>query len=195
MPKWGSLCVSWIGRFFVAVIDKWTNKPGVDLLLVLAILGLHLYLFRYFGVKAILPWSDSPQRLAVYAAGAGMASLIAGFAGAAIAVYASSSGATAVQIRKSFGSIIRKNWISILSWLLTSAFLCIFAMTIESKSSANYSQWLFEFSILIAIVKFGRLVLLFSLVMKSSDVDVSKNDDSIPRWKPMAVSSNENMSR
>ncbi|WP_143168543.1 hypothetical protein [Amycolatopsis australiensis] len=171
------------------VLNFWSNHPLVDLAAVVAVFGLHIWIVVKFGIGKMLPWSDSPQRLSVYGAGAGMMSLIAGFAGTAVALYASSSGPMAVRLRKKFARVIRRSWVSILSWLLAGALLCIFAMTIESKDSSNFSQWIFEFSSLIAVTKFARLILLFNMALGVSDSDAAKADvksKKTPQWLPRA---------
>jgi len=48
---------------------------------------------------------------------------------------------------------------SITSWLLICAILCIIAMTIDGdKSITRGSQWIFESALAIAILKFARLI-------------------------------------
>lgn len=171
----------------VKIGDLWAGHPTLDIASAAIIVCFHLFLVWKFAALKMLPWSDSPQRLAVYAAGAGMMALIAGFAGTAIALYGSATGPAMQQLRESHGRTIRKNWKSILGWLLISAVLCLFSMVVESKESTNFSEWSFEFAILMSIWKFCRLIFVFHLVMRSVDISAQKQSEGDPlTWTPKA---------
>ncbi|MEU5989233.1 hypothetical protein ABZ806_09655 [Spirillospora sp. NPDC047418] len=118
----------------------------------------------------MLSWTSTEGRIATYAAGAGVMALIAGFTGTAIAQYGSSSGNVVNMLRQSFGRIIRKNCLNIMSWLLGGAILCILAMAIDTKHGTFGSQWVFEFALLMAVLKFCRLWFLFKLILEATDV-------------------------
>lgn len=149
----------------------WSDHPSTDLLVV-ALVALHFIEVAKWGHGDVLSWSPASNRVAIYAAGAGVMSLIAGFAGTAIAQYGSSSGPIVHVLREMYGRTIRINWISITSWLLISALLCIVAMAIDGeKSVTRGSQWVFEMALAIAALKFVRLVFLFNLILKSVTVD------------------------
>ncbi|MFF4198252.1 hypothetical protein [Nonomuraea sp. NPDC001831] len=111
-------------------------------------------------------------------------SLIAGFAGTAIAQYGSSSGPIVNALRGRFSRTIRRNWISITSWLLICAVLCIVAMSIDGeKANTRGSQWIFEAALAVAVMKFTRLIFLFNLILKTVDAD----SNATPKSKPPAM--------
>src|SRR4051812_25139946 len=87
-------------RFWSAVLDSWSNHPAMDLILAASIISGHLYLVYHFRHGNVLSWADQQQRLAIYAAGAGIMSLIAGFAGNGVTQYGGASGRLIAQIRK-----------------------------------------------------------------------------------------------
>lgn len=156
-------------RIKAAVMDRWTDHPSADLLATLIIAGSHFAVVKVYRHGDILSWPSTDGRIATYAAGAGVMSLIAGFTGTAIAQYGSSSGRIIDALRKSFGAKIRHNWIDITKWLLASAILCIIAMSLDRESGTYGSQWVFEFALVIAIFKFGRLLFLFGLILDATD--------------------------
>lgn len=166
----------WSASVTERCVDAWAERPAADLVLSLSVIAVHVVCVWRFSALKMLPWADGSQRLAVYAAGAGMMSLIAGFAGTAIAVYGSASGSVVRELRMVHGAKIRKNWKTIIGWLLISAVLCIVSMVVDAKDSSNFSEWIFEFAILQSIGKFFRLILVFRLVLQA--VDLVEQDDS-----------------
>jgi hypothetical protein len=52
-------------------------------------------------------------------------------------------------------------------------------MALNTKHALHNSQWIFEFSVAIAIMKFARLVLLFSLLLKVTDRQGTDEDQDI----------------
>ncbi|MEV7229683.1 hypothetical protein AB0M79_22050 [Polymorphospora sp. NPDC051019] len=158
-----------IVRLWRRAFDHWSEHPSIDLPLVATIVGVHLLIVYGVGIGNVLAWADSGQRTDVYAAGAGITALIAGFTGTAIAQYGSSSGPLISALRATHGREIRKNWLSITKWLMISAVLCITSMAIDGGSSPKGSNWLFEVAFALTIVKFARLIFLFELIMLSVD--------------------------
>lgn len=158
-----------IARIIRKPANLWSGHPGVDVALTLTVVGIHLLVVHTLDHGALLGTADQSQRLAVYAAGAGMMSLVAGFAGTAIAQYGSSSGPVVSALRSTHGGRIRRNWMSITAWLLIGTLLCVSAMTVDSKGHPSASPWLFEAAMVIAMLKFARLIFLFSLIMSAVD--------------------------
>ena len=155
-----------------AVLNSWSNHPSLDSLLVSVALGGHLLVVYRWDKGNVLAWAESSQRVAIYAAGAGVAALIAGFTGTTIAQYGSSTGPLVRELRMKFGDEIRRNWVNIVKWLLISALLCILAMALDSKNSPKGSEWVFESAILVSATKFGRLLFLFNLLLTALDEDL-----------------------
>ncbi|MDI5937191.1 MULTISPECIES: hypothetical protein [unclassified Micromonospora] len=147
----------------------WSDHPNVDLALCLLFVGGHAFVVYKLGHGNVLHWADQSQRLAIYSAGAGVMSLIAGFAGTAIAAYGSSSGPVVTALRSAHGEKIRSNWRNLTRYLLTAAVLCLVAMAIDSKTTPRGSQWVFEAALAIAVAKFSRLAFLFDLILTAVD--------------------------
>ncbi|MFI6254557.1 hypothetical protein ACIBCL_00400 [Micromonospora zamorensis] len=165
---------AFLRRTFVKFMNVCTDRPTLDLLVVAVIVGGHALLVYRFHTGNVLHWADQSQRLAVYAAGAGMMSLIAGFTGTAIAQYGSSSGPVVSAIRSAHGLAIRRNWLNIAGWLLLGTVLCLVAMSIDTKAGPRGSQWIFEVALGLAILKFFRLLFLFGLILSSLDQGLSE---------------------
>lgn len=156
-------------RRFRRPLDVWSNHPATDLSLAAILVGIHLYLVYGLDMGNVLHWAKSEQRLALYAAGAGIMALIAGFTGTAIAQYGSSSGPIVNALRSTHGRAIRRNWLNIVKWMFCCGLLCMAAMAIDSQNSPKGSQWIFEAAVAISIVKVIRLLFLFDLIMSSVD--------------------------
>lgn len=155
-------------------LDSWSSRPSIDLAMAVLVVGGHAILVYGRHTGDILQWANQSQRLSVYAAGAGMMSLIAGFAGTAIAQYGSSSGPVVAVLRSLHGRAIRRNWLNISGWLLAGTLLCVVAMAVDSEKSARSSEWIFEASLCIAVTKFIRLLFLFGLLLSALDSEVEK---------------------
>lgn len=153
-----------------ALGNAWANKTFVDLLAAFVLTGIHLVVALNWGHGNVLSWPSTEGRIATYAAGAGVMALIAGFTGTAIAQYGSSSGNVVNMLRQSFGRMIRKNCQNIMGWLLAGAILCIIAMALDTKRGTYGSQWIFEFAILMGMLKFARLWFLFKLILEATDL-------------------------
>jgi hypothetical protein len=151
--------------------------------LVVLLVGSHATCVFVLGFGDVLAWADASQRTDTYAAGAGITALIAGFTGAAIAQYGSSSGPLITAIRAAYGSKIRKNWLSIARWLMTAATLCVISMAIDGGKEPKGSSWVFEVAFAIAILKFMRLVFLFDLIL----ISIDRQDKDILSATPMAT--------
>lgn len=160
---------STVGSRISKIGDTWSDHPAVDFFAVLLIVGSHFVAVKLSGHGDFLSWPATEGRIATYAAGAGVMSLIAGFTGSAIAQYGSSSGPIVDVLRRTFGKRIRRAWVDICTWLLVAAVLCILAMSIDGKTETRGSQWVFEFAMCIGISKFIRLIFLFHLMLKASD--------------------------
>jgi uncharacterized membrane protein len=182
------VAVAWFGlrklkshlqRTSVRLMNIWSDWPSSDLLIAAFFVASHLFLVYVVEAGNILHWADQSQRLAVYAAGAGMMSLIAGFTGTAIAQYGSSSGPVVAAIRSAHGTAIRRNWLNISGWLLVGTVLCLVAMSIDTKVSPRGSEWLFEIALTLAILKFVRLIFLFGMILSSLDQEL----EHVPRTK------------
>lgn len=155
--------------------DKLAAHPLLDLLAAtITTAGYFTISCLWLPSISVLAIADAQQRLAVYAAGAGIMSLIAGFSGTAIAQYGSSSGPVVEALRIHHGRVIRKNWLSIVRWLLASAIMCLVAMAIDTKTSPRYSDYIFTLALMLAVAKFVRLGFLFRLIMTAVDTQVSE---------------------
>lgn len=162
-------------------LDVWSDHPMVDMMVGGIVVGTHALVVYTWHAGNVLNWANQAQRLALYAAGAGMMALIAGFAGTAIAQYGSSSGPVVGALRGRHGGAIRRNWLSITKWLLVTTVLCIVAMAIDSTKSPRGSEWVFEAALSLAVVKFVRLVFLFGLILSS--IDSGANQGSLDRGR------------
>lgn len=154
--------------------DAWASNTYLDLITGLLIIGTHLAVALTWHHGDVLSWPSTEGRVATYAAGAGVMALIAGFTGTAIAQYGSSSGNVVNMLRQSYGNVIRKNCLDIMGWLLAGAILCIIAMAIDTKRGTFGSQWVFEFALLMGVLKFLRLWFLFKLILEATDVQSTR---------------------
>jgi hypothetical protein len=151
------------------LLNGWSNKPVVDLAIAGIAVAIHAFIVFRFQMGDVLAWADQPQRLAIYAAGAGLMGLIGGLTGNAITQYGSATGSLIEALRQQHGNLVRRTWVGICAWLLLSAVACVVAMAIDGKTSPRGSQWVFEFALAVAMTKFIRLVFLFDLMLSAID--------------------------
>jgi hypothetical protein len=151
-----------------ACIDFWSGRPVLDVIVTAAVLLAHWLTVHETRRGDILAWTGISGQTAIFTTGAGVMSLIAGFAGVGIALYSSASGETVELVRKAYGKMIRTNWLNIICWLLLSASLCIVALAIDTKANGP-AQWIFELAFLISILKFTRMVIVLRLILVAAD--------------------------
>lgn len=173
------------------LLNRWSNQPGVDIVLAGFAVGVHALLVFQVGIGDVLGWADQTQRLAIYAAGAGMMSLIAGFTGNAIAQYGSSTGPLFSSLRARHGQLVRRTWVGIAAWLLLGTVACIVAMAVDGGLAPRGSQWIFEIALAIACAKFARLAFLFDLMLSTIDSQVERRPNVLSRRRPPAFVSSQ----
>lgn len=154
-------------------VAPWAEHPSLDLVVAAVIAVGATAISIVWNLKNPLGSASQSQRLAVYAAGAGAMSLIGGFAGTAIAQYGSSAGPIVTALRATHGAAIRRNWLSITTWLLIGTVVCLLAMTFDAGRRGTVSVVAFEVALSIAVMKFARLVFLFSLILTSADAETT----------------------
>lgn len=156
---------------FRKIMDVWAGRPSTDMIIAAVAVGIHATIVSRLHSGNVLAWANQAQRLGLYAAGAGMMALIAGFAGTAIAQYGSASGPVVSALRSVHGAAIRRNWLNITKWLLLSAVLCLVAMAIDGDKTTRGSEWVFEAALAISIAKILRLLFLFGLILSAVDAE------------------------
>lgn len=153
------------------VRDRLAAQPGLDLAVAAVLTVSYLVAMKLWPSLSVLAHAETERRMAIYGTGATVISLIAGFSGTAIAQYGSSSGPIVGALRGKHGMKIRRNWISILRWLLLSAVACIFCIAIDTNYSPRFSDYIFVAAITLAVIKFCRLSYIFRLMMAAADSD------------------------
>jgi hypothetical protein len=168
----------------LGLANWWGEHPAVDLAAAVVLTVIGYLITRKWHAINPLATAENTQRMAVYGAGAGLMSLIAGFTGTAIALYGSSSGPVATAVRKEYGSQIRKSWSSIIATLLASSVLSIVAMMIDAKNTPRFSDFLFLGCLFAACVSFIRLVIVFKLIMVTADAGVVLKEAPLLKYQP-----------
>lgn len=151
-------------------LDFVAKHPIIDVAATTIIIGGHWLIVHTYHWSDVFSWSGTTGETAVFAAGAGIISLIAGFAGVGITQYSSLTGEFTNRLRKSQGKSIRRNWLNITAWLLASSMLCVISLAIDTRSDGP-APWVFETALVISAFKFARLVILFRLILVAADFD------------------------
>lgn len=163
---------SWFSRTLGRCLDWWGSHPSLDTIMTAVIVVIH-WTEVYQGKRGdILAWAGTSGQTATFAAGAGVMSLIAGFAGIGITQYGTSSGDAMDYVRRKYGKTVRRNWLNIISWLLISSALCVFALALDTHSTSP-ARWVFEVAFVLALLKFTRMVMLFRLILVATDRQAS----------------------
>jgi hypothetical protein len=163
---------TWGSRLLGRCLDWWGGHPTFDIVLTIIVVGAHWLMVYQGKFGDILAWAGTTGQTATFAAGAGVMSLIAGFAGIGITQYGTSSGEAMDYVRREYGKVIRHNWLDIISWLLISSVLCIIALALDTHPKGP-ARWVFEVAFVIALLKFFRLVILFRLILVATDRQAS----------------------
>lgn len=163
---------AWGTRQLGRCLDWWGNHPALDIILTALVTGSHWLMIYEGKFGDILAWAGTTGQTATFAAGAGVMSLIAGFAGIGITQYGTASGDAMDYVRREYGRTVRRNWLNIISWLLISSVLCLIALALDTHPRGP-ARWVFEVAFVIALLKFFRLVILFRLLLAATDRQAS----------------------
>lgn len=150
--------------------DYWLNHLWVDVALVSILVGAH-------GVAVMLwPFTDlfglaiPADRRAVYSSAAIVVSLLGSFSGVAIGQLGSAKGPRTSALKRQAGGTLVRNWQAVFITAMLAASVALLALLID-PSVAGVSvvhvavRWVFEFVMLLAVVRFVRLSTLFREVM------------------------------
>lgn len=163
---------SWGARKLEEFLDWWGKHTSLDIALTAIAVVAH-WAIAYEGKHGdFLVWIGTSGQTATFTAGAGVMSLIAGFAGVGITQYGTAPGDAMDYVRREFGSVLRRNWLNIISWLLISSVLCIIALALDTQARGP-ARWVFEVAFVVALLKFARLAVLFRLLLAATDRQAS----------------------
>src|ERR1700733_1846740 len=140
---------AWGSRTMGRCLDWWGSHPILDIVLTALIVIVHWAEVYHGKHRDVLAWIGTTGQTATFTAGAGVMSLIAGFAGIGITQYGTTSGDAMDYIRREYGRIVRRNWLNIISWLLICSILCIVALALDTKSTGP-ARWVFEIALVLA---------------------------------------------
>jgi hypothetical protein len=134
-----------------------------------------------------LRWVDTAQRRGAYAMGSGIVSILGGLTAIGLAQYRAANGERSAAVRRHYGPIVRKNWRGILLVTGFCAMLCLVAATTDRAHDPVSSRFIFEFAILLWVVRYLRLVWLFDSMLTLADVEASDEQRAgapavHPRW-------------
>jgi len=163
---------TWGERQLGRILDWWGNHPAFDVVVTVMVVGIHWIIIYDDKHGDILAWAGISGQTATFASGAGVMSLIAGFAGIGVTQYGTSAGDAMDYLRREYGKVLRRNWLNIISWLLISSVLCIIALALDTHPK-GIARWVFEVAFVMAVLKFFRLVMLFRLILIATDRQAS----------------------
>lgn len=171
--------------------DFWIDHLWVDLVITAAFLAAHLTLVLAFPVTDILGNALPADRRAAYSAAAIVVSLLGSFSAVAIGQLSSAKGARADALRTHGGVTLAANWRSIFRAGLLAAVTAILALLVDpSVASAELlpfiARWVFEATMVLAVVKFFRLSSLFSEVIKVASKSASEPEEEALADAPVA---------
>ena len=158
--------------------DAWSEVPGFDWILAVLVVGGHFGVTRWASWPGIIEGLTADRRKDLYTTAASVSALVGGFGTAAIAQYASSHGQDMRELRRRFGSSLRKNWSSILTGMLIVSAGCLALLVLDRTKSAGYTEWLTEFLLVLGSARAIRLVWLFNMLISVSDRDALQPERS-----------------
>ncbi|WP_095046232.1 hypothetical protein [Streptomyces sp. WM6386] len=156
-----------------ALEDRWSEWLWVDYLAAAVIVAGHILLIRLTGSGDWLSWIDSSQRTDAYGTSAGVVSAIGGLSAIAISIYTASNGIRVREVRREHHAKLRKSWRALLAVTALCCALFIVAQTLDRKNDPLSARFIFEYAFCLAVIRFGRLIWLFEMMMRISDRDLT----------------------
>ncbi|MHC3449713.1 hypothetical protein [Streptomyces prasinus] len=168
-----------LGVFAHRIRDLWGERPGFDWLMALALLAGHFTYCHVANTEGLFASIAPDRRKDIYTTAASASALIGGFGTAAISQYATASGRRMLEIRRRFGTSLRRNWGGILSSMLFVTAVCLIALIVDTNKEPGKSGWLVETALFLGALRAARLVWLFGMLIDVADQDVTE-----PRRSP-----------
>ncbi|WP_157780375.1 hypothetical protein [Leifsonia xyli] len=181
--------------------DFWLDHLWCDLVLGAVLATIHLLLVLIWPSMDVLGNAAPADRRAAYTSVAVVVSLLASFSAVAIGQLSSAKGARADALRNQGGVMLAKNWRSIFWAGLATAGVSIAALLLDPSRHTNSAvpvvvRWVFEFALLVAVVKFARLSTLFNEVLSIAALSAADEDETpgaskltaAKRWKDKQAS-------
>lgn len=160
--------------------DAWSEVPSLDWALAIIVAGGHFGIAHWVSWPGVVDGLTSDRRKDLYTTAASVSALVGGFGTAAIAQYASSHGRDMRELRRRFGSSLRKNWSSILTGMLIVSAGCLLLLLIDRSKSAGCTGWITEFILTLGVARSIRLIWLFNMLIGVSDRDALQPERSPP---------------
>lgn len=155
------------------ILDRWSVSPWFDYIIVGLIVGGHILITTYTHHGDYLRWIPQSQQITVYGTGATVLAVIGGFGAIAISVYLAAGGDRAKAVRARFGAELRRNWRAVLLGLGLSTAVCLAAQALDTTNDQFSTRYLFETAMLLASIRFFRLVWLFDSLIRVADRDLT----------------------
>ncbi|MCD2191612.1 hypothetical protein [Actinomycetospora soli] len=157
-----------------AITGFWSERPGLDYVIALLAVALHIAAVRLLGGGDVLRWAELTQRLSAYGAGATLISVIGGLSSIAMAVYLSAAGPRVQAARRNYPDELRANWRSLLVGTGIAATACVAAQVLDSTNDVHSARFVFEGAVFLAVARFSRLIWLFDSMLAVADKDASE---------------------
>lgn len=168
----------------------WSERPWVDYIVVVLLVGAHLGWVLSTGHADVLLWVDGDQRQELYAAGAGVVAVIGGLGSIALSVYQALEGVRADAVKRLYATELRRNWLAVTTTTGAAALGCIVALAIDRDAVAPdepvdplFARFVFEAAIALAAARFIRLLWLFTGMLLIEEADGADS----PKPEPSGV--------
>lgn len=168
-----------LGVFTRRMRDLWGERPVVDWLMAVALFAGHLTYCHVTNTDPLFASIPPDRRKDIYTTAASASALIGGFGTAAISQYATANGRRMLEIRRRFGSSLRRNWGGILSAMLIVTAVCLLALILDTGKKPGSAGWLVETALSLGALRAARLIWLFGMLIDVADQDVTE-----PRRSP-----------
>ncbi|WP_406125827.1 hypothetical protein OHQ89_28345 [Streptomyces canus] len=152
----------------------WSERPAIDWWLSLIAIFIHLSSTRFATSSSIFQSIPADRRSDIYMTSASISALIGGFGTAAISQYATANGRRMLEMRRRFGTSLRKNWSGILIAMLAISGGCLLALMEDNSKKIGVIGWLVEGLLILGALRALRLVWLFSMLIDMADADVTE---------------------
>lgn len=162
-----------------AALDAWGERPWLDWLSTVCIVGVHAVVtlpFGWLGGRQFLANVPPGTRGSVNVATAGVLALVGTFATAVLTMFISAAGPRMMTMRARFGATLRKSLRVGFTTPIAAAGLALGLVIADTTRRTTWPNelwhWLFETAVIVSAFRFARLALIFSDAFAVTDADL-----------------------
>lgn len=166
------------------VILDWALDPSglrliVDWVAVTLVVLIHFLVWRWRGGGDVLGWSKPAERDSFYSAADTVVGIIVGFTIAALAFfYTIEPGRRMNYVQRIGAGLLRRAWLSAITVPLLAVLILTLGLVVDNPDTHDAAiRWFAEWAIFMVVMRFARLMWLFSRLLRVAADDKEDRAD------------------